>query len=73
MSRFDPQTILIVGILIYVAALAFLSPGLPAAVARLFGLRASEAFVALAIIPCLAVVIALIVVARRRARGSTEL
>ena len=71
-SRFDAQTVLIVSVLLYVAALALLSPGLPAAVAQFFGIRASEAFAALIIIPCLAVVMASIEIARRKAKDTTK-
>ena len=71
-SRFDAQTVLIVGVLIYVGALVLLSPGLPAAVARFFGIKPTEAFAALIIMPCVAVVISLIVVARRKAKASPD-
>jgi hypothetical protein len=71
-GSFGPQTVLIVGVLIYVAALALLSPGLPAAFARFFGIKPTEAFAALVIIPCATVVIALLVVARRKRGASTD-
>jgi hypothetical protein len=66
------RTVLIVAVFIYVAALALLSPGLPAAVARFFGIKPTEAFAALVIIPCVTVVVASLVVARRKARASTD-
>jgi len=70
-SRFDPRAPLIVLVLIYGVALALLSSVPPAAVARFFGITPADAFAALVIIPCVAV-IALLVVASRKARASAD-
>jgi len=66
-----PSGPLIVLVLIYGVALALLSSVPPAAVARFFGITPADAFAALVIIPCVAV-IALLVVAGRKARASAD-
>lgn len=72
--RFDSQTVLTSALVVYVTSVLLLSPDLPRSVAALFGMKPTEALVALIVVPCIAGIVIRIAIARndaqRRRRGS---
>jgi hypothetical protein len=63
--RLDPQFVLIAVLVVYTGAVSLLSPDLPVAVGRFLGIKPTEAFAALIVVPSIAVIIARIVIASR--------